>query len=167
MAKAVKIIIDELEGKVAPEFNLPYISADMEEEAAFNLADYGDKTLVIFFYPKDDTSGCTAEAIEFTQKLAQFKALGAVVFGISPNPIKMHKKFIAKHELNVPLIADEEKVMLDAYGTWIEKSMYGKKYMGVNRSTFIIKAGKIVKAWRKVKVPGHVDEVLATLKDLT
>jgi peroxiredoxin Q/BCP len=163
MAKKPSNEPDHLEGKAAPDFTLPYIAAGMEEEADFSIANHADKTLIIFFYPKDNTSGCTAEAIEFTEKQAEFEKLGAIVFGISPNPIKMHKKFIAKHNLSVPLIADEEKVMLDAYGTWIEKSMYGRKYMGVERSTFIIQNGTIVKAWRKVKVPGHVDTVLGAL----
>jgi peroxiredoxin Q/BCP len=120
-----------------------------------------------FFYPKDDTSGCTVEAIDFTQNLAEFEKAGAVVLGMSPDPVKKHDKFIAKHELGVILVSDEEKTTLDAYNVWKEKSMYGKKYMGVERSTFLIDdQGVVQKAWRKVKVPGHVDDVLKATQDL-
>ena len=122
---------------------------------------------MLFFYPKDDTSGCTTEAIGFTAAKPEFDKLGVVVAGMSPDPVKKHDKFRDKHSLGVTLISDEDKVALDAYGVWVEKSMYGKKYMGVERSTFLIgKDGKIAKAWRKVSVTGHVDEVLAAARAL-
>ena len=148
------------EGDKAPDFTLP-----TNNEGSFTLSE--QKTpVVLFFYPKDDTSGCTKEAIEFSQHLDAFKKLGCVVAGMSPDPVKKHDKFIAKHELTTTLISDEEKTTLDAYGVWIEKSMYGKKYMGVNHTTLIIGNDQtILKAWVKVKVPGHVDEVLATAQE--
>lgn len=150
------------EGDKAPDFSLP-----MNNNGTFTLSAQQGKATVLFCYPKDDTSGCTKEAIEFSELKSEFDALDIVAVGISPDPVKKHDKFIAKHELTVPLISDEEKTALDAYGVWVEKSMYGKKYMGVERSTFLIDAsGIIVKAWRKVKVPGHVDEVLAAAKEL-
>lgn len=150
------------EGDKAPDFSLP-----MSNDGIFTLSAQKAKATVLFCYPKDDTSGCTKEAIGFSELKSEFDALDIIVVGISPDPVKKHDKFIAKHELTVPLISDEEKTALDAYGVWVEKSMYGKKYMGVERSTFLINAsGKIIKAWRKVKVPGHVDDVLAAAKEL-
>ncbi len=150
------------EGDVAPDFTLP-----TNGEGSFTLSAQKGSPVILFFYPKDDTSGCTKEAIEFSQHLEAFKKLGCLVAGISPDPVKKHDKFITKHELTTMLISDEEKTTLEAYGVWIEKSMYGKKYMGVNRTTLIIDAdGKIAKAWVKVKVPGHVEEVLATAQEL-
>lgn len=150
------------EGEKAPDFSLP-----VSNDGTFTLSAQTSKATVLFCYPKDDTSGCTKEAIGFSELKSEFDKLDVLVVGISPDPIKKHDKFIAKHELTVPLISDEEKTALDAYGVWVEKSMYGKKYMGVERSTFLIDAsGKIVKAWRKVKVPGHVDDVLAAAKEL-
>ena len=150
------------EGDMAPDFTLP-----TDGEGSFTLSENRGSPVILFFYPKDDTSGCTTEAIEFSQNLEAFHKLGCIVAGMSPDPVKKHDKFIAKHELTTTLISDEEKTTLDAYGVWIEKSMYGRKYMGVNRTTLIIDAdGKIVKAWVKVKVPGHVEEVLATAQEL-
>lgn len=150
------------EGEKAPNFSLP-----MNNSGTFTLSDQKAKGTVLFCYPKDDTSGCTKEAIEFSELKSEFDALDIFVVGISPDPVKKHDKFVAKHELTIPLISDEEKTALDAFGVWVEKSMYGKKYMGVERSTFLIDAnGTIVKAWRKVKVPGHVDDVLAAAKAL-
>ena len=125
------------------------------------------KPVVLFFYPKDDTSGCTAEAIAFTALKPEFDKLGVAVIGMSPNSVKSHDKFIAKHDLDIPLVADEEMSALEAYGVWVEKSMYGRKYMGVERSTVLIGAdGTIAELWRKVKVPGHAEEVLAAAKAL-
>lgn len=149
------------EGKKAPEFSL---DASTGEKIA--LKDFrGKKWVALYFYPKDETSGCTAEACDFRDQTKAFEKLGAVVLGVSPDPIKSHDKFIKKHGLTFPLLADTEKKTCEAYGVWIEKSMYGRKYMGVDRSTFLISPeGKIAKAWRKVKVPKHVDEVLAALK---
>lgn len=144
------------EGMKAPEFSLP---RDGGETVA--LSDFSGRKLVLFFYPKDDTSGCTAEAVAFTALEDKFKAAGAALLGMSPDSVKKHDKFIAKHELSVPLASDEEKTTLESYGVWVEKSMYGRKYMGVERSTFLIDAnGNIEKIWRKVKVPGHADAVL-------
>lgn len=151
-----------IENTIAPAFSLPRDGGETVQ-----LSDYLGKKVVLFFYPKDDTSGCTVEAIDFTQNLAEFEKAGAVVLGMSPDPVKKHDKFIAKHELGVILVSDEEKTTLDAYNVWKEKSMYGKKYMGVERSTFLIDdQGVVQKAWRKVKVPGHVDDVLKATQDL-
>ncbi len=144
-------------GDVAPQFTLP-----TDGGGEFSLSSNNNSKIVIFFYPKDDTSGCTAEAIDFTAAKSKFAALGVEIYGISPDPVKKHDKFKIKHDLGITLISDEEKTTLEAYGVWVEKSMYGRKYMGVERSTFLIgKDGKVIKSWRKVKVPGHVDDVLA------
>lgn len=149
-------------GNKAPDFTLPTNS-----DGQFTLSKDGGKLTCVFFYPKDDTSGCTAEAIDFTANKEAFDKLGVVLLGMSPDPVKKHDKFIAKHELSVNLASDEEKTTLEAYGVWVEKSMYGRKYMGVERSTFLIDDKLEIKAlWRKVKVPGHVDEVLASAKEI-
>ena len=117
--------------------------------------------LVLYFYPKDDTSGCTLEAQNFTQLAPDFKNAGVKVVGVSRDPMKKHEKFIAKYDLAVPLASDEDGKISDAFGTWVEKSMYGRKYMGMERATYLIGAdGKVIRAWRKVKVPGHAAEVL-------
>ena len=143
-------------GDMAPQFTVP-----TDGGGEFTWSAKNDSKIVIFFYPKDDTPGCTAEAIDFTATKGKFAALGVKIFGMSPDPVKKHDKFKLKHEIDVTLISDEEKTVLEAYGVWIEKSMYGRKYMGVERSTILIgKDGKIIRAWRKVKVPGHVEEVL-------
>ncbi len=144
-------------GDLAPQFKLP-----TDSEGEFELSVNNDGKIIIFFYPKDDTPGCTTEAIDFTAAKQKFADIGVRIFGMSPDPVKKHDKFKSKHDLDVTLISDEEKTTLEAYGVWVEKSMYGRKYMGVERSTFLIgEDGVIIKAWRKVKVPGHVDEVLA------
>lgn len=125
------------------------------------------RPVVLYFYPKDDTPGCTTEAKDFSCMIAEFNKAGADVIGISPDSEKSHKKFREKYALEVKLASDEDKSIAEAFGTWVEKSMYGKTYMGVERSTFLIdKSGKVAKAWRKVKVPGHAGEVLAALKAL-
>ena len=150
------------EGDAAPDFSLPDHAGK-----TITLASFAGKALVLYFYPKDDTSGCTAEAIAFSGKAKEFEAAGAAILGMSPDPVKSHDKFRIKHGLEIPLASDEEKAALDAYGVWVEKSMYGKKYMGVERTTVLVdKAGKIARIWSKVKVPGHVDEVLAAVKAL-
>jgi peroxiredoxin Q/BCP len=119
------------------------------------------KPLVLYFYPKDDTSGCTREAQDFTALAGEFERAGAMVLGVSRDPMKSHDKFIGKYGLTVPLASDEDGRISSEFGTWVEKSMYGRKYMGMERSTFLIGAdGKLLKAWRKVKVPGHAQEVL-------
>ena len=121
--------------------------------------------LVLYFYPKDDTSGCTREAQDFTALADDFAAAGAKVVGVSRDPMKKHDKFIAKYDLKVPLASDEDGAISEAFGTWVEKSMYGRKYMGMERATFLIgRDGTVERAWRKVKVPGHAAEVLAAVK---
>lgn len=146
-------------GEKAPDFTLP-----TDGGGSVSLADLKGKKVVLYFYPKDDTSGCTAEAIDFSAKKAAFDAAGAVVLGISPDSVKSHDKFKKKHELSIPLAADEEKSMLAAYGVWGEKSMYGRKYMGVFRTTYLLDGdGKVAHVWEKVKVPGHVEAVLAAV----
>ena len=124
--------------------------------------------LVLYFYPKDDTSGCTREAQDFTALAGEFKSAGVRVLGVSRDPMKKHDKFIAKYDLAVPLASDEDGRVSEAFGTWVEKSMYGRKYMGMERATFLINHdGRIVREWRKVKVPGHAAEVLQAAKDLS
>lgn len=149
-------------GKKAPDFNLPDQSG-----AAVRLTKLKGRPVVLYFYPKDDTSGCTLEAKDFSCLARKFADLGAEIIGISPDSSASHEKFTAKHDLSVRLLADEKKEAAQAYGVWVEKSMYGKKYMGIERSTFLIdKMGKIAKSWRKVKVPGHAEEVLSEVEKL-
>ena len=138
----------------------PAITVSLSDGSSVNLASPG-QPLVLYFYPKDDTSGCTLEAQNFTQLAPDFKKAGVKVIGVSRDPMKKHEKFIAKYDLAVPLVADEDGRISDAFGTWVEKSMYGRKYMGMERATYLIGAdGKVLRAWRKVKVPGHAQEVL-------
>ncbi|MBS8259639.1 thioredoxin-dependent thiol peroxidase [Roseibium polysiphoniae] len=149
-------------GTAAPDFDL---EADGGER--IKLSALSGKPVVVYFYPKDDTPGCTKEAIAFTGLMPDFSAIGVTIIGISPDTAAKHDKFKAKHDLEVRLAADPEQSACNAYGVWVEKSMYGKKYMGVERSTFLIGAdGKIAKIWRKVKVPGHAEAVLEAAKDL-
>ncbi len=149
-------------GDMAPEFSLPRNGG-----GTVSLSDFTGKPVILYFYPKDDTSGCTTEAIDFSALAAEFDKIGATVIGVSPDSVKSHDKFAAKHSLSVVLAADEEHNALQAYGVWKEKSMYGKTYMGVERSTFLIdKSGKIAEAWRKVKVPGHAETVLKAAQAL-
>ena len=123
--------------------------------------------LVLYFYPKDDTSGCTREAQDFTALADEFAKAGVRIVGVSRDPMKKHDKFIAKYGLKVPLASDEDKAISDAFGTWVEKSMYGRKYMGMERSTFLIGAdGRVLREWRKVKVPNHAREVLEATREL-
>ncbi len=143
---------------------VPAMSADLSDGSRLDLAAPGQK-LVLYFYPKDDTSGCTREAQDFTAMAADFAAAGTRVVGVSRDEMKKHDKFIAKYDLAVPLIADTDGAISDAFGTWVEKSMYGRKYMGMERATFLIDAdGTLLREWRKVKVPGHAAEVLAAAK---
>jgi len=142
----------------------PAITATASDGSSINLAAPG-QPLVLYFYPKDDTSGCTLEAQDFTRLAPDFAKAGVKVVGLSRDPMKKHDKFIAKYDLAVPLIADEDGAISDAFGTWVEKSMYGRKYMGMERATYLIGAdGKVLKAWRKVKVPKHAEEVLTAAK---
>ena len=149
-------------GDPAPAFDLAKTGG-----GSCSLQSLGGRKVVLYFYPKDDTSGCTQEAIEFNALRDQFAAADTAVIGVSPDPIKSHDKFRSKHGLDLTLVSDESKAMLEAYGVWAEKSMYGRKYMGVERTTFLIDAaGKVAKVWEKVKVPGHAAEVLTTAKGL-
>jgi thioredoxin-dependent peroxiredoxin len=149
-------------GDMAPDFSLPRNGG-----GTISLSDFAGKPVVLYFYPKDDTSGCTTEAIDFSGLAGEFEKIGATVIGVSPDSVKSHDKFAAKHNLSVVLAADEEHKALEAYGVWKEKSMYGKTYMGVERSTFLIdKAGKVAEVWRKVKVPGHAEAVLKAAQAL-
>ncbi|MGL5115424.1 MAG: thioredoxin-dependent thiol peroxidase [Beijerinckiaceae bacterium] len=144
-------------GEIAPDFTLPTDSGD-----TVSLAGFRGKKIVLYFYPKDDTSGCTLEAQGFNALGDHFAAANTIVLGMSPDGVASHAKFKKKYDLNFPLAADEDKLTLQAYGVWAEKSMYGKKYMGVERTTFLIDAdGKVSRVWSKVKVPGHAEEVLA------
>ena len=146
-------------GKKAPEFTLP---ASNGEEVS--LSDFKGKTVVLYFYPKDDTPGCTKEACEFRDAVKKFSTRKAVVLGVSPDSLKAHDKFIAKFGLPFVLLSDADHAVAEKYGVWVEKSMYGRKYMGIERSTFVIGPdGKVKAAFRKVKVDGHVDEVLAAV----
>ena len=143
---------------------VPALMATLSDGRSLNLAAPG-APLVLYFYPKDDTSGCTSEAKDFTALADDFAAAGTMVVGVSRDPMKKHDKFIAKYELKVPLASDEDGAISDAFGTWVEKSMYGRKYMGMERSTFLIGAhGKVLREWRKVKVPGHARYVLNAAK---
>ena len=143
------------EGDKAPD-----MTVTASDGTAVNLAAPGGP-LVLYFYPKDDTSGCTREAQDFTALAGEFARAGARVIGVSRDPMKRHDKFIAKYDLKVPLASDEDGAISEAFGTWVEKSMYGRKYMGMERATFLIdKDGRVARAWRKVKVPGHAQEVL-------
>ena len=148
-------------GSPAPDFTLE------TPEGPVSLSDYKGRKLVLYFYPKDDTSGCTAEAQQFSAQAADFAKAGAVILGVSKDSVAKHRKFIDKYELQVPLASDPEGKMVEAYGSWVEKSMYGRKYMGIDRSTFLIGPdGKIAALWRKVKVPGHAAAVLKEVEKL-
>ena len=148
-------------GDKAPEITLP-----RDGGTTVSLSDFAGQKVVLYFYPKDDTPGCTKEAIGFTEMTAEFAGAGAVILGVSKDPVKKHDKFVAKYELGIALLSDENGDVCERYGTWVEKSMYGKTYMGIERATFLINAdGTIAQIWRKVKVPGHVDAVLAAAKE--
>jgi peroxiredoxin Q/BCP len=145
---------------MAPSFSLP-----RDGGSSVSLADYAGKKLVLFFYPRADTPGCTREAIDFTRLDGDFADAGAAVLGISADTVKAQESFRDKHELSVPLISDEQHEMLEAYGAWGEKSMYGRTFMGIIRTTVLIGAdGCIAKIWRNVRVDGHADEVLAAAR---
>ena len=150
------------DGDKAPDFELPTDSG-----GSLALSKLEGKAVVLYFYPKDDTSGCTAEAKDFSRLAPDFRKAGVEVIGVSPDSVESHAKFRKKYDLAIKLAADADKAVANAYGVWVEKSMYGRKYMGVERSTFLIdKAGRIARSWRKVKVPGHAEEVLAAAKAL-
>jgi peroxiredoxin Q/BCP len=154
MAEALEV------GGPAPPFDLP-----KDGGGTASLAAYKGRKLVLYFYPKDDTEGCTAEAIAFNGLRPAFQAAGAELLGVSADSVKSHEKFKKKYGLAFPLASDETTEMLEAYGVWIEKNMYGRRFMGVERTTFLIGPdGKILRIWRKVKVPGHVEDVLEAVK---
>ncbi|MFQ5562639.1 MAG: thioredoxin-dependent thiol peroxidase [Parvularculaceae bacterium] len=150
------------EGNKAPAFSLPTDSG-----GSIALKDLKGEKVVLYFYPKDDTPGCTKEAIAFTEGAARFKRAGARIIGVSKDSVARHDKFKEKHGLKVTLASDESGAVLEKYGVWVEKSMYGRKFMGVERSTFLIDgAGVIRRIWRKVKVAGHAEEILEAVKAL-
>ncbi|MDR0664975.1 MAG: thioredoxin-dependent thiol peroxidase [Helicobacteraceae bacterium] len=150
-------------GSFASEFSLPN-----QDGVEISLRDLKGKWVVLYFYPKDNTSGCTKEACDFTANLSEFEKLGAFVIGVSPDNVKSHQSFVAKQNLAHTLLSDVEKTALEAYGVWKEKSMYGRKYMGVERTTYLIDPqGKVAFIWQKVGVTGHSEAVLAKLRELT
>lgn len=151
------------EGQTAPSFSLPTIGGKTVSLADF----HGKKSVVLYFYPKDNTPGCTKEACFFRDLQAEFDAVGAVILGVSTDSVKSHEGFAAKHNLLFPLLADEDKTVSEAYGVFKQKSMYGKTFLGIERTTFAIdKQGVVRKIWPKVKVEGHVDEVLEFMRNL-
>lgn len=149
-------------GDKAPDFSMP-----TDGGGSVSLKDLKGKKVVLYFYPKDDTPGCTKEACGFRDALPDFSGADAEIIGVSKDSVAKHDKFKAKHELPFTLASDEDGSVCEAYGTWVEKSMYGRKYMGIDRATFLIdRDGKIAQVWRKVKVPGHVEEVLETARQI-
>ncbi len=149
-------------GDQAPPFSLP-----SDGGGTVRLTELRGKIVVLFFYPQDNTPTCTTEAIDFSRLKPSFEKAGAVVVGISPDSLRKHENFKKKHGLTTPLAADESREAIDAYGVWAEKTMFGRKYMGVVRTTFLIdRDGRIAQVWRKVRVPGHAEEVLAAAKAL-
>lgn len=150
------------DGEKAPDFELPTESGEQ-----LKLSRLEGKPVVLYFYPKDDTPGCTTEAKDFTRLAPAFRQAGVEVIGLSPDSVASHQKFRRKHDLAVRLVADEDKAVANAYGVWVEKSMYGRKFMGVERTTFLIdKSGRIARSWRKVSVPGHAEDVLTAAQAL-
>jgi peroxiredoxin Q/BCP len=148
-------------GDLAPDFTLE------TAEGKVSLGDFAGQKLVLYFYPKDDTPGCTTEALDFTARADRFAAAGATVIGVSKDSLASHARFAAKHNLAVRLGSDPDGETIKAYGSWVEKSMYGKKYMGIDRSTFLIGPdGRLAGAWRKVKVKGHAEDVLKAVEAL-
>lgn len=150
------------EGKKAPAFTMP-----TDGGGKVSLKDFKGKKLVMFFYPKDNTPGCTTESIEFSENLTKFRRAGADVLGVSRDSVNSHDKFKAKQGLKITLASDADTDVIDSWGSWVEKKNYGRTYMGIERSTFLIdETGKIKRIWRKVRVKGHVEEVLAAVKEL-
>lgn len=149
-------------GKKAPDFTAP-----TDGGGKLKLSDLKGKTVILYFYPKDDTTGCTKEACGFRDSLPDFSKAKATVIGVSKDSVERHDKFKAKYDLPFTLVSDSDGKICEKYGTWIEKSLYGRKYMGIDRATFLIdKTGTVRNVWRKVKVPGHVEAVLETAKAL-
>ncbi len=151
-----------VEGKKAPAFTMP-----TDGSGSVSLKDFSGKKLVMFFYPKDNTPGCTTESVEFSENLSKFRRAGADVLGVSRDSVASHDKFKLKQGLKITLASDADTNVIDTYGSWVEKNNYGRKYMGIERSTFLIdESGKIIKIWRKVRVKDHVADVLAAVKEL-
>jgi peroxiredoxin Q/BCP len=149
-------------GDTAPDFTLP-----RDGGGEVSLADYKGRPVVLYFYPRDDTPGCTKEAIGFTERAEEFTATGATVLGVSKDTVAKHEKFVIKHSLGIVLLSDAESDVCERYGVWVEKNMYGRTSMGIERATFLIDGeGKVAQVWRKVKVPGHVDAVLDAVRAL-
>jgi thioredoxin-dependent peroxiredoxin len=149
-------------GDIAPDFDLAAAGG-----GRVTLSDFAGKSVVLYFYPKDDTPGCTKESQAFSEAAAAFAAVQTVVVGVSKDSVASHDKFKAKYGLNLHLASDPDGTVIEAYGAWVEKSMYGRTYMGIDRSTFLIAPdGRLASIWRKVKVPGHVDQVLKAASDL-
>ncbi|MCA1777294.1 MAG: thioredoxin-dependent thiol peroxidase [Loktanella sp.] len=149
-------------GDTAPDFTLP-----RDGGGEVSLADYKERPVVLYFYPRDDTPGCTKEALGFTERAEDFTAAGATVLGVSKDTVAKHDKFVSKHALGIVLLSDAESDVCERYGVWVEKNMYGRTSMGIERATFLIDGdGKVAQVWRKVKVPGHVDAVLDAVRAL-
>ncbi len=149
---------------IQPGDAVPDLALPADDGSRISLADFGGKKVLLYFYPKDDTSGCTVQACAFRDTLPQIESAGAVVIGVSPDGVDSHRKFKEKHDLNFPLLADEEHALAEAFGVWKEKSMYGRKYWGVERSTFLIdEEGKVEKEWRNVTPQGHAEAMLGEL----
>ncbi len=147
------------EGDEAPAFNLP-----ADDGSRVRLVDLRGRKVILYFYPKDDTPGCMTEACDFRDSISRVEEAGAVVLGVSPDPIRSHERFKRKYDLNFPLLADEDHSVAEAYGAWKEKSMFGRKYWGIERSTFLIDGeGVIERAWRRVSARGHADDVIQAL----
>jgi len=162
MSELETVMSEVTEGSKAPDFTLP---ADGGRDVS--LSDFKGKSVVLYFYPKDDTPGCTKEAIGFSEAADAFDAAGAVIIGASKDTVAKHDKFRDKHDLKVILVSDADGDVTERYGAWVEKKMYGKTYMGIERCTFLIGPDGVVRqVWRKVKVPGHVDAVLEAVKSL-
>ena len=151
---------DVTEGAKAPDFELE------TPDGPVKLADFAGRTLVLYFYPKDDTTGCTNEAKAFTELAGEFAEANAIVLGVSKDSVASHKKFADKYGLKVKLGSDPTGAVVERFGSWVEKSLYGRKYMGIDRSTFVIRDGVVKKVWRKVRVPGHAEAVLQSVKSL-
>lgn len=153
---------------IEPGAKLPNVELASTSDETINLSDYAGKPFVLYFYPKDDTPGCTREAQDFSQLYPEFQAIGCQVLGVSRDTVAKHQKFIAKYELTVPLASDETGAVLEAFGTWVEKKLYGKTYMGIDRSTFLFDAGGTLRReWRKVRVAGHAADVLEAARGLS
>ena len=157
--------MSDTETVIAPDFTLPVAGLDGAETVT--LSALRGAPVVLFFYPRDNTPGCTAENLDFTARAAEFAAAGCTLFGMSKDSMASHEKFMGKKALSVPLISDEHGTACEDFGVWVEKKMYGKTFMGIERATFLIDAeGRVARAWRKVKVKGHADEVLEAVRAL-